>query len=742
MKKKRLFVVLITLISAFIIFACVACNNNCEVPSKNGGVTSDNNQSSSKGHDESVDDKNDASSISENEQIISLLSSNDKRAIINGTYGSDSESASNTYYGVGRTLNVITDEYVTLSAGYKKVFDVDKLVSLNWHKTNVGKMNIISQSGSSMKEFYASVSAEFNKTISAGANIDGLFSANCANKFAFTSGANYKNTANEFFYQSSQIYASNLIEIDEYYDLDQFSSILSQNVLTDALAVEKGQMNAENFIYKYGTHVVLAGYYGGRLDFNYYLRNTSTQWNNNLAISFQNKVEAVLRDVANAKSEVDFDIAVKLGVESDTVYDRLLVSGIGGDNFSAQSIKDYFANYYKWVDSLNKKTEYSCIVGLPTRSLAAIWDILPSKYSKAKKILSQYFLETAKSSSQEFLSKYERNYTTTMENGNTQEFSGGYGTFASPYLISNATQFANISKYKSSYFKLVNSINLGIWNSPFSFTGSLNGDGYMITYSQKLTQTGSFLGGLFSSLDSAKVNNLKLNVTISRDLDKSGTGVVGALAGRASGVTEISRVYTSGEIAIGNYSGYDYVGGIIGQFYGGSIDQCANEAKITDWARNARTGGIVGYAQGEDSSVTIMNCYNKGNLKSSSNWTTAYGGRSSGGIAGQVKGAKGFRLNIINCYNDSKVTLEWTGVATGGWYGRGAIFGDIASGNSENIKVENCVWNKSKCDEVCNCKKTYTGTVGKTNMNGTYDKWSTYIWTFSNNAAPQLTWLL
>ncbi|MDE5990862.1 MAG: hypothetical protein K2H36_04700, partial [Clostridia bacterium] len=292
------------------------------------------------------------------------------------------------------------------------------------------------------------------------------------------------------------------------------------------------------------------------------------------------------------------------------------------------------------------------------------------------------------------------------------------------------------------YYKLTNSINLGIWNSPFTFSGNLDGDGNTITYYQKLTQTGDFLGGLFTSLTNATIGNLKLDVTIARDLDKSGIGAVGALAGKATGLTNISKVATSGVISIGNYSGYDYVGGIIGQFYGGTIDQCTNDAEISDWARNARTGGIVGYCQGSDFSIMISNCYNKGDLKSSSKWTAAYGGRSSGGIAGQVKGTKGFKLNIVNCYNDSNVKLEWEGVSTGGWSGIGGIFGDIASGNSENLTVSACVWNTSKCKWACASKTTYNGTVGKTDLSGIYENWSTNIWSFSNYSTPQLLWLI
>ncbi|MGI6594326.1 MAG: hypothetical protein ACOX24_04550 [Christensenellales bacterium] len=78
----------------------------------------------------------------------------------------------------------ITDEYVEVSGLYTKIFDVESLASLNWNRTYQGKMESYSAIGSSMKQFYTNISADFNKSISAGADL-GVFSASVERQFGF-----------------------------------------------------------------------------------------------------------------------------------------------------------------------------------------------------------------------------------------------------------------------------------------------------------------------------------------------------------------------------------------------------------------------------------------------------------------------------------------------------------------------------------------------------------------------------
>ena len=327
--------------------------------------------------------------------------------------------------------------------------------------------------------------------------------------------------------------------------------------------------------------------------------------------------------------------------------------------------------------------------------------------------------------------------------GDTQNFNGGCGEENHPYLISTKTHFENIGKVNTQdkYLNLINDIDLGVWNSPFDFLGSLDGNNYKITYTQSLNGNANFYGGLFTRLNNgSKVQNLRINASVTIKYDGTKNGFVGGLAGITSGEVNISRVSIDGNISIGNYSGVNFVGGLLGKYVGGTVSECANFAEIKNWGRNVFSGGIIGYAIASDNSIKISNCYNWGNVLSSSNYTAAYGWRSGGGIAGQVRGDNKNKLNFEYCYNDSVVKLEWTGGATGGFQGCGGILGDIRDNNSNNITVDLCYWNSAKMSTYGN-NNNFHNNNGRKNMTGVYDRWSTEIWIFSNAAAPTLKWM-
>ena len=134
-----------------------------------------------------------------NEPIVMTLS--DKQAVLNGTYGAESQNGSskNAYYGVGRTLNVIEDEFVNVSAGYGKIFDTDKLLNLNWHKSYTGKMSAMTSTGKSMEMLYNDFTSNVCVSFSVGVDA-GVFSTKLKNSFKFAKGESFTQTEKYKFY--------------------------------------------------------------------------------------------------------------------------------------------------------------------------------------------------------------------------------------------------------------------------------------------------------------------------------------------------------------------------------------------------------------------------------------------------------------------------------------------------------------------------------------------------------------
>ncbi len=335
------------------------------------------------------------------------FTASEKNQILNNT------NTSKNYYGVGRTINVITDEYANFTAesvGSAKVFDNTKLSQLNWYKEFVGDMQSTSYKGTSMSEYYNELNVSFKNSLNASGSFS-IFSASAENSFGFSSNISYKNTSNEIFYSASQYFGANLVAIDEYYDVRQFREVLSTKFINDVKAVQNGTMSAAELINLYGTHAVVAGYYGGKISYDYYLNSNSTKWDTNVAFNYANKVGAAIEGIVSAGTETTLSVASKIGQNIEVSEERFTAKAIGGENFNASSLEEYKANYNVWVNSMNNSAiEKNVIVGLPQKSLIAIWDLLPIEYSTAKQIVSDYFYTQANSVSNDFLSKYQRHY--------------------------------------------------------------------------------------------------------------------------------------------------------------------------------------------------------------------------------------------------------------------------------------------------------------------------------------------
>lgn len=731
--KKSLMILTVFLIGGVLALGMVACSDNPVVNDNTGSE-----QSSTVIPSLDMDEDAGIGSI----DPVIRMSASEKQAVYEGTYGKEAEETSSTYYGVGRTINVITDPYIDVMAGHSKIFDVDKLLALNWNKSNRGQMESYTISGNSMEETFFNFNNAIKTKVSTGLDVN-VFSLNLETEFGNFVGAKSRESANEVYFSTFQTYYGTLIEIDEYYDLSQFTEILSYDFIADIEKLQNGNMYPASFVAKYGTHVVLAGYYGGKLNANYYMKNIGAQWDNSLETSITSGIGINFAKILNANVTSNFSIKSELGLTSNLITEQFSANSVGGANFSAVTISDFLDSYDIWVESMNEQTEFSNIIGMPARSLAAIWDLFPVEYREAKIALNDYFHNEAKSVSDRFLSQYEKFYAAPVDEGDTINYAGGFGTEDSPYLVETVEHFKRMKSNQSSttHYKLINSLDLGVWNTPFSFTGYFDGNGNTISFYQTLAVSGNCYGGLFSTLTSSNISNLYINANISEN-NKSGhsTAYVGALAGKTSGTNTISKVVSKGIINLANGEGTDYIGGIIGYFTGGLISESKNEATVESHAYQARTGGIVGYACPAEMAVNISNSYNEGHVKACTSYI--WGGRAGGGIVGQVRGHSTFILTIYHCYNNGTVETKQEKNAALGWWGCGGLFGDINENYNKNIQIQYSYWNTNLSELYGNNEKWHGSDTRKANMTGTYNTWSSSIWEFSVSSAPRLKWIV
>lgn len=256
-------------------------------------------------------------------------------------------------------------------------------------------------------------------------------------------------------------------------------------------------------------------------------------------------------------------------------------------------------------------------------------------------------------------------------------YSGGSGTQEDPYLISTAQDMNAIgsdSNDWNKHFKMIADINLAaytgeqykiIGNVSVNFTGTFDGNGYVIRNLNYTAATDVIYVGLFGRTNNATIKNLGVeDVNLS-----TGSGYTGGLVGfQLSG--SIINCYCMGAVA-SFVSGFDnQVGGLVGHQLSGTITNCYSMGSVASSASTywsvSYAGGLVGESYG-----SITNSY------SMSEVTTNAGGDSfAGGLVGQHHDTI-----ITNCYSMGSVTSS---SSTGGAFAGGLV------GNQDSSTITNC----------------------------------------------------
>ncbi len=191
-----------------------------------------------------------------------------------------------------------------------------------------------------------------------------------------------------------------------------------------------------------------------------------------------------------------------------------------------------------------------------------------------------------------------------------------------------------------------------------TFTGSFNGDGYKISFLY-INRPSEFSIGLFGSISKAHIVNIGFE-----NVDITGSGYVGGIAGRSRNNSFISHVFVEGSVQainsdVGGLVGYNYNNSSISNSYtkgtveghsmvGGLVGYNYNNSSISNSYSLAQVEGEYTYVGGlvgrNEKDASIINSYAMGNVS---------GGVIFGFYSNYIGGLVGRNNNgasIINSY--------------------------------------------------------------------------------------------
>ncbi|NLH16583.1 MAG: hypothetical protein GX455_08390 [Phycisphaerae bacterium] len=276
-------------------------------------------------------------------------------------------------------------------------------------------------------------------------------------------------------------------------------------------------------------------------------------------------------------------------------------------------------------------------------------------------------------------------------------YSGGSGTAEDPYKISTVTDWRELIATPADWdksFVLLNDIDFGGANlTPVApdtdstedngfqgtpFSGSLDGNHHVLS-NFKIDESDKDYIGLIGQSDNGEIWNLGLvNATI------NGRDYVGGLVGDCYYGT-ITACYTTGSIS----SSGQFAGGLAGRNVGNTITSCYVTGAVIG---GSDAGGLIGFNSG---SGTITSCYTTGSVigvgpdvggLAGSNEGTITSCSATGSVSGphDVGGLVGNNYNfgtILSCYATGSVTGSSAGGLVGSNGGYGVVKFSYATGS-------------------------------------------------------------
>ncbi len=282
-------------------------------------------------------------------------------------------------------------------------------------------------------------------------------------------------------------------------------------------------------------------------------------------------------------------------------------------------------------------------------------------------------------------------------------FDGGTGTALDPYLISTAAQLNEVRNNLAAHYRQTADIDLSgfvnwvpIGDESNKFFGSYNGQGFEVS-GLTITGVSSINVGLFGYVASAEqivcenviLTDVAINVT-----EGSNTGTLvgylekGNIINCNSGgvITLVKNAYAVGGL-IGHVlnDGYtdspEYLEGTPQIIEGcmSSVDIHCDFTNAVSYDFAEACGGLVGYAEGYDIPVNIINSFATGNVVQTVGVADdrKYGLSSCGGFVGTIFGDSAFPSKIELCYSTGNVSTGWN---------NGGFVGDLGS----YVSIQNC----------------------------------------------------
>lgn len=296
--------------------------------------------------------------------------------------------------GLGYSVDAVTAPY--LDAKHMK--DGAPVFEVNWLKAQIEKgthnatntTNTASYSGSNyntMKKAYAD-EMQFSNSVTGQCDV---FTASLSSGYETSTTMNYASTASQYYFRLHSEYEKYTYSLPGYTaDRALYQANFGANYVNDMAKLLNNQMTADAFFGRYGTHIVMKGIYGGKIELHYSALSNKIDVGN----AYKNKIDSALKisntEMGSADTKFTFDLQTAIGRSTESVSEMFRAKAVGGNAFEGVGIQNLNSHFSSWIRSVGDRP---ALIGATSDGLVPLWDILPTAYdtsANAAKVKALY----------------------------------------------------------------------------------------------------------------------------------------------------------------------------------------------------------------------------------------------------------------------------------------------------------------------------------------------------------------
>lgn len=294
--------------------------------------------------------------------------------------------------GLGRTIDLINADSYKPKSGVGYIFNEEALFRRTLLEEAIRDQKAIYEYGTSYDSFYNKWKFDIGlKVANNTLGINGNFLPGTAD-FNIEAKGGYeqvrKEETKELYIKMHHNIVGKSVEIlGHASDYDYFANNLSESFKTAAKKVVDDK-TAEQFIDVWGTHVIMAAYYGAAFEASYYNISHDKYKEDNWYVDIEAAVKAHLF-FSDLNVDLDFDLNRDTNDNSKKSLTNFEAHVVGGNGVALASDLGSFQKAYEtWANGLTE-SNYT-LIDFPENSLYCIWDFLDDSYYRQKSILNNY----------------------------------------------------------------------------------------------------------------------------------------------------------------------------------------------------------------------------------------------------------------------------------------------------------------------------------------------------------------